>query len=127
MNKIVKKAVGIVLSSIFLLSACAETYTPVVDMKGVDGQKYQQDLYECRQYASQIDIVGSVSADSALAAAGGVATNESLGKLSNNPGTSASLGTDQNGFSHSNGAQNGPRQITIINNCLMGRGYRILR
>src|SRR5690606_39285529 len=36
------------------LAACARSYEPIVDMKGVDQARYQQDLAECRAYAEQV-------------------------------------------------------------------------
>src|SRR5260370_40609423 len=35
------------LALILLLAGCAQSYQPVVDTKGVDTAKYQQDLFEC--------------------------------------------------------------------------------
>ena len=49
------------LIGLLVMAACAtETYQPVVDLKGADGGKYQQDLAECRRLASQVDVVGSL-------------------------------------------------------------------
>ncbi|QLH40736.1 MAG: hypothetical protein HWD60_19825 [Defluviicoccus sp.] len=44
------------------VGACSSD--PIIDTKGVDNAKYQQDLAECKQYADQVDVAsnaGSVS------------------------------------------------------------------
>ena len=43
------------------LAGCAQSYQPVVDTRGQDTGRYQQDLYECRQYAEQTSPVQDLS------------------------------------------------------------------
>ena len=51
------------------LAGCAQSYQPVVDTKGHDTARYQQDLYECRQYAERTSPVQ----DAAVGGLGGAA------------------------------------------------------
>ncbi|HNB26061.1 MAG TPA: glycine zipper family protein, partial [Alphaproteobacteria bacterium] len=44
------------------LAGCAQSYQPVVDTRGHDTARYQQDLYECRQYAEQVSPAGNAAA-----------------------------------------------------------------
>ncbi len=112
------------------LSACAtaSTYQPVVDMKNVNPQKYQQDLAECRQYAEQVDVAGNGATDTLLGAGLGAAAGAALGAISGAPATGAALGATVGGFGGGGAgvANSVQRQQTIINNCLKGRGYNVL-
>lgn len=110
------------IPAFLLLSACASTYQPVVDMKGVKAEKYQRDLMECRNYAMQIDPANQAIAGALIGAALGAAltgtiddsyalTGAGAGAVS---GAAAGVGK---------GAQD---QVTVINNCMKGRGYKVL-
>ena len=59
------------------LAGCAQTYQPVVDTKGQDSARYQQDLYECRQYAEQVSPAGKA----AVSGLGGAAAGAALGAI----------------------------------------------
>ncbi len=61
----------------FLLSSCAQTYTPVVDLKGVDKIPYEADLAECRQYGEEVKptndpVVTAILLIAAFAALGAI-------------------------------------------------------
>ena len=55
------------------LAGCAQTYQPVVDSKGHDSARYEQDLYECRQYAEQVSPAGKAAVSGLGGAAAGAA------------------------------------------------------
>ena len=59
------------------LSACSSTQQPIVDTKGVNSAQYNQDNYECQQYANQVSPVG----DAAVGAVGGAAGGAALGAI----------------------------------------------
>src|SRR5690242_20116685 len=65
---------GIVLLAA-LLAGCAQSYQPIVDMKGVDEAQYQLDLSECRAYAEEV----SPTSQAALGGAGGALLGGALG------------------------------------------------
>ena len=44
-----------------LVAGCAGSYRPIVDTKGADMSNYEQDLAECRGYASQVSPVGTAA------------------------------------------------------------------
>ncbi|HJR21720.1 MAG TPA: lipoprotein, partial [Dongiaceae bacterium] len=55
------------------LAGCAQSYQPVVDTKGHDSARYQQDLFECRQYAEQVSPAGKAAVSGLGGAAAGAA------------------------------------------------------
>lgn len=118
-----------------MLTACAAppntpgagygaTYTPIVDMQGVDQSRYANDLAACRHYANSIDV----SREQANAAIGGAifaaAITAALGGNMRQMDQNASAG----GLASMN-RQTGrtmTRQETVLGNCLTSRGYRVL-
>lgn len=101
-----------------------DTYTPFVDLQGVDPQRYSSDLAGCRSYAQQIDPN--------KAAMQGMVAGIIIGAL-----VGASVGGSRYHAEHAAVAGGGAglgaaggravlKQETIIANCLAGRGYRVL-
>lgn len=111
-----------------LLAGCASNYTPVVDPKGVDMGRYNQDLAECRALSEQVDTSKDTATNSAIGAGVGAAAGAALGALSGDAGVGAATGAILGGFGGGGGTalESEQRKKTILNNCLTGRGYRIL-
>jgi outer membrane lipoprotein SlyB len=116
------------LALILILAGCAQSYQPVVDTKGVDNAKYQQDLAECRQYAEQVSPAGEAATTGLLGAAGGAALGAIVGAFSGGAGTGAAIGAATGGAvgAGAGGVSGISEQKRIINNCLRGRGYNVL-
>ena len=116
------------LALIVVLAGCAQSYQPVVDTKGVDNAKYQQDLLECRQYAEQVSPAGEAATTGLLGAAGGAALGAIVGAFSGGAGTGAAIGAATGGAvgAGAGGVSGVSEQKRIINNCLRGRGYNVL-
>lgn len=116
------------MTGCFALCACASAYTPVVDPKGTDMAHYQQDLAECRAVSEQVDTAGDSAVNGAIGAGVGAAAGAALGALSGDSGIGAATGAILGGFGGSGGTalESEQRKKKIINNCLTGRGYRIL-
>jgi len=100
------------------------TYTPFVDMQGVDQARYSSDLAGCRSYAQQIDpnkkamegmFAGILVGALVGAAVGGNRYTMEQGALAGG-GTGVAAA----------GGRAVLKQETIIANCLAGRGYRVL-
>ncbi|QEX21064.1 hypothetical protein FRZ61_09850 [Hypericibacter adhaerens] len=110
------------------LAGCAQSYQPIVDTKGVDTAKYQQDLYECRQYAEQVSPVGDAATGGLIGAAGGAALGAIVGAFSGGAGTGAAIGAATGGAvgAGAGGVSGVSEQKRIIDNCLRGRGYNVL-
>ena len=117
--------------SLFLLATlagCSNTgsnFSPIIDKKGIDEAKYQQDLIECQSLSTEAQGAGK---DGAKKAAGGVAVGALLGLVgggnSTNIAQAAGIGGVLGGASgmYSGNAE----KETIIKRCLAGRGYRVL-
>jgi hypothetical protein len=116
------------LSIVTLLVACSNMgsqYVPVVDKKGIDENKYQQDLAECQNLSTETEASG---ASGAKKAAGGAAVGALLGLVgggnSTNIAQAAGIGGVIGGAS---GLYSGnSEKQNIIRRCLSGRGYKVL-
>ena len=112
------------------LAGCAQTYQPVVDTRGQDSARYQQDLYECRQYAQRVSPAGDAAVGGLTGAAAGAALGAITGALVGgvSAGSGAAVGAATGGaVGVGTGAYSGVKdQEQIINNCLRGRGYNVL-
>jgi outer membrane lipoprotein SlyB len=112
-------AAGAVLLT--LLGGCASTSGPIVDTKGMDPVRYQQDLAECQGYGSQVQPARGA----AKGAAAGAAVGAAIGAISGGSGTrGAGVGAVTGG---AQSAVHGVREKdAVVKNCLRGRGYRVL-
>jgi outer membrane lipoprotein SlyB len=119
------------LITLAFLGACA-SHEPIIDKGGAipfDEGKYQQDLKECQAYAEKINPAGEAIAGALLGALFGAALGSAAGAATGaGAGYGATVGTAvmgttgaAAGVSHGAG-----KQVQIINNCLIGRGYRVL-
>lgn len=111
-----------------ILAGCATTYTPVVDTKGVNMEKYQQDLNECRALADQVDAAESGGTDALIGAGVGAAGGAALGAIGGNAGIGAATGAVIGAFGGGGAGtlESKQRQKNIMNSCLRGRGYKVL-
>ena len=118
------------LSLLFILIGCVAPSSDglpsvriIVDQAGIDINAYNNDLFECRQYAGQINA-GSDALSGALAGAivgalvGAALDNSDTAKRTG--GYGAILG----------GAEAGGDAVqteeTVVKKCLTGRGYKVL-
>ena len=115
-------------SLVLCLVACAGTESltgndPIVDMAGVDVAAYEQDLLECQRYADDVQVARQTT----TAAAAGAAVGGVVGAIFGNSSTAARGA----GAGATTGAVRGvggalSERQTVIRNCLLGRGYRVL-
>ena len=121
-----KKLISIILAA--SMAGCATynggaSYQPVVDTKGVDLNKYYQDVAECQTYARQVMGAGEVAAAGAVVGAlFGLAMAAADG--GRNKGRWASVGA-VSGLA-SGAGQGETNQREVIRRCLAGRGYNVL-
>jgi len=119
------KCLSVIL--IFLVGCAGANYRPMIDMRGgsVDANRYESDLRECQQYASQTAgaadkaVVGAVAGalfGAVLAAAAG--SNYDRGATARVGAVTGAVG---------GGAQGENDQRSIIRRCLAGRGYSVLQ
>ncbi len=124
----VRSICGAGLVVILLLAGCAHSYEPVVDLKHVDQEKYQQDLNECRSYADKVDPLSDAGTHALIGGAFGAALGAATGAVVGNAGAGAALGAAAGGIGGAGegGLTGAQRQKSIINKCLSGRGYKVL-
>lgn len=105
-----------------LLSACT-SYRPIVDTKGQDMTHYEQDLQECQALAEQVSATGSAFLGAGISAAIGAAIGAIVGN-----GASAAVGAGIGAVSGgaAGGLSGADKQKSVIQQCLAGRGYKVL-
>ncbi len=108
------------IAVVLMLAGCATSganYRPVVDLHNRDATKYQTDLSQCQNYATQRAdaatgaVVGAVAGALLMAALGGRGSDNRQGAI---------IG----GLAGAGGANE--TQETIVKRCLAGRGYSVL-
>lgn len=116
------KIIVAVLSMATVFAGCA-THVPVIDTKGVDMNAYTTDLGECQKYAEQINPAGTAAVGAGAGAVFGALLGATIGGRGS-AGYGARIGAAEGvGTGAAGGAG---KQIQIINNCMAGRGYRVL-
>lgn len=112
-------SVGILL---LLITACTTTKEIIIDTKGVNMSRYEDDLADCEAYAEQV-LIGQKTAKGA---ASGAVVGGAIGGVSDrsDAGEGAAIGAITGG---ARGINQGERdQVRVVKNCLRGRGYRVL-
>jgi outer membrane lipoprotein SlyB len=101
-----------------------DTYTPFIDLQGVDPGRYSSDLAGCRSYAQQIDPNKETVQGILAGALVGAIVGASVGGSSRYSSYGANYGATVGGIS--SGGRAIFKQETVIANCMAGRGYRVL-
>ncbi|MDO8492552.1 MAG: glycine zipper family protein [bacterium] len=114
---------SVVVLSLVLLASCA-AYQPIVDMQGVDINRYNRDLADCQQYAQQV----SPGEQAAVGAGAGLVFGAAMGAIFGNR-HDAGRGAIAYGLAGAGvGAAHGAgTQMNVVRNCMSGRGYRVLQ
>ena len=122
-----KRAVALVVSAA-LISGCATVdmnYRPVIDTSGTDHAKMEKDLNECRQFAKErMDAANGAVAGAVAGAVLGVAFGAILGASGRDLSRIAGASALGGGLGTANAADKD--QKSIIANCMLGRGYKVL-
>jgi len=117
-----------------LLSACASQtgWTPTVDSyNDPNAYRINQDMAECKQLASQASG-GTVKETAIGAGVGGLvgaAGGAVVGAFTGNPAAGAAIGAAAGGFGGAakQGFSAEERYKNAYNNCMSGRGHRVVR
>ncbi len=120
------KPTALIAAAALSVSACASD--PIVDMKGVDNARYEQDLAECKQYADQVDVASNAGTGVLFGGAAGAAVGAVVGAITGAPGTGAAIGAAGGGTTglFGGGAKGYSKKQQVVRNCLRGRGYSVL-
>jgi outer membrane lipoprotein SlyB len=117
------KPLIVAIVSLLVLAGCTTTDEIIIDEKSVDMNKYQQDLAECRSYASQVKTREKTAKGAASGAVVGGITGAIFGGTSG-AATGAGVGALGGGVK---GADEGERtEVDVVKRCLSGRGYHLL-
>lgn len=125
----IKKSIFQPILFIFFLTSCATTgdglpsTRVITDTQGVEIQKYNQDLYACRQYAAQVNVGSDALAGLVAGAIFGAAIGAAIGN-SDTAERGASVGVVSGVTEGASDALS--EQDMVIKNCLIGRGYKVL-
>ena len=129
-----KLATSSVFIGSILLTACASQggWTPTVDSyNDPNAYRINQDMAECKQLAGQAS--GGTATETAVGAGTGAllgaAGGAIIGAFTGSPGTGAAIGAAAGGFG--GGAYKGmgaeDKYKSSYNNCMSGRGHKVLR
>ena len=114
------QALIVLMATTLTLAACSSAPGPIVDTKGVNMSRYQDDLQDCEGYADQVRIEQGVAKGAVAGGAVGAATGAVLGDVGKGAGVGAIGGAAKS-------AQRGEREkAQVVKNCLRGRGYKVL-
>ena len=114
----------------FLASSCARTYRPVIDPAMIrDPAGYERDLAECGSLASEQSRSERVGTGAVGGGFFGALVGTLLGWIGGRPGTGAAAGAVVGGAAGAaGGAEAAARDYeTIYRNCMIGRGWPVLR
>jgi len=123
-----KKYHLIIIGVLSLLIGCSNmgsNYSPIIDKKGIDEAKYEQDLAECQNLSTEAQGAGM---DGAKKAAGGAVVGALIGLVggSNSTGIAQAAGVGSVIGGASGLYSGNAEKQNIIRRCLSGRGYRVL-
>ena len=117
------------LSLTLLISGCATTgdglpsTRVITDTQAVDMAQYNKDMYECRQYAAQVNAGADALGGLIVGAIVGAAIGAAIGN-SDTAQKGAGFGAIDGAAEGASGALS--EQDQVIKNCLLGRGYKVL-
>lgn len=107
--------------AVLTLAACSGATGPIIDTKGVDMAKYDQDRTECESYATQVSTGTAVG----KGAVGGAAVGAAIGAIAGGgAGQGAGIGAVTGGAQSARISDR--EKADVVRNCLRGRGYRVL-
>ena len=105
------------------LGACTTTDEIIIDKQGVDMSRYDQDLAECKTYASEVKTGNKAAKGAVSGAVVGGLIGAAVGN-SRDAQRAAGAGAVTGG---ARGVREGEQtEIQVVKRCLIGRGYRVL-
>ncbi len=111
------------LIPLFMLVAGCASDRVIVDQRGLDSEKFERDLAECRTYKAEVDGVEDTAAGAAVGAVIGGLIGAAVGDSSlvgRGAGTGAVSGGSRKAIDSSE------EKARVVRNCMRGRGYKIL-
>ena len=115
--------IGLFATCIAALVGCAANPDPIIDMKGVDLDRYEEDWDECEAYTEEVLVARGVVKGAGLGAAVGAAAG-AIGGNSTDVAEGAGYGALYGGTR--SGLDADQMQQDVFKRCMRGRGYRVL-
>lgn len=113
-----------ILCTCVLVVGCTTSRNVIIDRKGVDMNRYRQDLAECERYAEEVRKGEKVARGAGSGAVVGGAVGAIVGDSRDSAVRGAGVGAVTGG---ARGLSAGEREeMQVIKRCLRGRGYRVL-
>jgi len=114
------------LTVVILLAACVgASYRPMIDSRNVDMNKFEADLRDCQQYATQVSGAGTGAAAGAVAGALFGAVIAAAAGSRYDRGATSRVGAVSGAAG--GGVQGETNQRDVIRRCITGRGYNVLQ
>jgi hypothetical protein len=104
-------------------AGCAAQPDPIIDMKGVDREQYEQDWDDCESYTEEVLVARGVAKGAGLGAAVGGAAG-AIGGNSSDVAEGAGIGALYGGLR--SGLDADEMKQDVFKRCMRGRGYRVL-
>ena len=105
------------------VAGCAAHPDPIIDMKGVDQEEFDQDWVECEAYTDEVLVSRGVAKGAGLGAAIGAAAG-AIGGHSSDVAEGAAYGGLYGGVE--SGLDADREKQYVFKRCMIGRGYRVL-
>lgn len=113
----------ILLYAVALTAGCAAHPDPIIDMKGVDQEDFDQDWVECESYTHEVVVAKGVGKGAGLGAVVGAAAG-AIGGNSSDVAEGAAYGGVYGGLD--SGLDADREKQAVFKRCMSGRGYRVL-
>ena len=113
------------LGAVALAAGCAAHPDPIIDMKGVDLEQYEEDWDECEEYTEEVIVAKGVAKGAGLGAAVGAAAG-AVGRGSNSADVAAGAGYGALWGGTRSGLDADEMKQDVFKRCMRGRGYRVL-
>lgn len=113
----------ILLIAAALMTGCAAHPDPIIDMRGVDQEQFEEDWAECEVYTHEVEVAKGVAKGAGLGGVIGAATG-SVGGNSTDVAEGAAYGGLWGGTR--SGLEADRQKQMVFKRCMSGRGYRVL-
>lgn len=111
------------IAILLVTAACTTTDEVIIDRKGVNMARYEQDLAECRTYSTEVKTGEKAARGAVSGAVVGGLIGAAVGN-SRDVERGAGAGAVTGG---AKGVSQGQREeVQVVKRCLRGRGYRVL-
>ena len=111
------------LAAAIVVVGCAGNPNPIIDMRGVDRDQYEEDWEECEAYTEEVAMGKSVAKGAGLGAVIGAAAG-AIGGNSDDVAEGAGYGGLYGGTR--SGLDADREKQLVFKRCMSGRGYRVL-